>query len=383
MKRFVPRIGALTALLFVIGFVGAVPVGAAQTDDTARITIHNRICPEGFSGPDYYGACHDTAPNPGLPFSLSGPESASDTTDSSGNVTFASLTPGDYAVSGGVPGEFADVNYFCAEADALTIAYPFTETTTGITVSLPAGANIICDWYNTPINMSGLPTATPVAEAASLTVYAAICPAGYAGGSYFDDCFDNAADAGSVTYTLADAAGNPIDQTVGTDGHARFTSLIGGTYALSDSVPGDALDGRFVYCTFDGANPQTFALDYTENAITLSITAGQEVACDWYILPADLKGEPGPTATATATTVSAPTATPPVSGGGVVGLPNTGSGSVPAAVGRDVGMNGLLGLLAIGFLAGAGMLRQRCVQPAANAANIRTSRTDARRDARQ
>lgn len=381
MKRFVSRIGTLTALFFAIGIMSATPVGAAQTSDTARITIHNRICPEGFSGPDYYGACHDTAPNPGLPFSLSGPESSTDTTDSSGNVAFEGLIPGDYAISGGVPGEFADVNYFCAEADALTVVYPFTETMTGLTIALPAGADIICDWYNTPINMSGLPTATPVGEAASLTVYAAICPVGYMGSSYFDDCFENAADAGAVTYTLAEATGNPIDQPVGADGHARFMSLSGGTFSLSDSVPGDALDGRFVYCTIDGANPQTFALDYTENTINLSIAAGQDVVCDWYIVPANLKGEPAPTATATVVSVS--TATPTVSGGGVVGLPNTGSGSAPAAIGGGFGVNGLLGLLAIGFLTRVGMFWQRYVQPAANASKIRTSGTDARREARR
>lgn len=389
MKRSVPRVGVLTVLCFVLGIIGVTPVGAAQTDSTAQLTIHNRICPEGFSGPDYYGTCHDTAPNPGLPFFISGPETASATTNASGNVTFSALTAGDYAVSGGVPGEFADVNYFCAEADALTIPYPFTKTATGIAVSLPAGANIICDWYNTPINLSGLPTPAPVADPASLTVYAAICPAGYDGGSYFDDCFDNAADAGSVTFTLTEVdstslievAGTAIDVPVGNDGHARFDGLDAGTYALADSVPGDALDGRFVYCTFDGTNPETFTLDYTQNAIVFSVGTGQEVACDWYILPADLKGEPAPTATATA--APAPTATPGVTGGGVVGLPNTGSGGGPTAVGFGVGLIRFLVLLALGLLAGTAMIVQHRVQLAANAAKIRTSGTDARRDARQ
>ncbi len=379
MNRFISRVGVLAALLFTLGLISATPVGAAQTADTATITIHNRICPEGFSGPDYYGTCHDTAPNPGLPFFISGPESASATTDSSGNVTFTGLTPGDYAVSGGVPGEFASVNYFCAGADALTVAYPFTATATGITVALTAGANIICDWYNTPIDLSGLPTSTPVAAPASLSVYAAICPAGYDGGSYFDDCFDNAADAGSVTFTLVDAAGNQIDQPVGAGGHATFTTLSAGTYVLSDSVPGDALDGRFVYCTFNGANPQTFALAYTENAVTLTIAADQVVACDWYILPADLKGEPAPTAT----TAPVPTATPVVTGGGVIGLPNTGSGGGPTPAGSGAALIELLVLLALGVVASTAMVMRHRVQAAANPAKIRTSGTDARRDARQ
>lgn len=385
MNRFLLRFGVLVALVFALGLVGLAPIGATQADATARLTVHNRICPEGFSGPDYYGTCHDTAPNPGLPFSISGPDAAAATTDAGGNVTFADLTAGDYAVSGGVPGEFADVNYFCAEADALAVAYPFTETATGITVSLPAGADVICDWYNTPINLSGLPTPTPAptADLATLTVYAAICPAGYNGGSYFDDCFDNAADAGSVTFTLVDGAGTRLDQAVGADGRARFTSLSGGTYVLNDSVPGDALDGRFVYCTFDGASPQTFALGYTENAISLTLAAGQEVACDWYILPADLRGEPAPTVTATAAAAPKPTTTPSVTGGDVVGLPDTGSGGGPMPSGSGSGVAGFVVLFTLGSMTGAGMILQHRRQITVDAAKIPAARTPTRPDTRR
>ncbi|HEV2108717.1 MAG TPA: hypothetical protein VGR16_10685 [Thermomicrobiales bacterium] len=357
MGRAIVRLGVLFGLFLLLGTLGVTRTVAGQAEP-ARLTIHNRICPIGFSGPDYYGTCHDTPPDPGLPFTLSGPVLAEGITDPEGNITFAGLTPGDYAVSGGVPGEFATVNYFCASADTPSQAYPFTRTATGITVSLPAGADVICDWYNTPIDLSGRPT--PPIEPATLEVYAAICPVSYEGSSYFDDCFPNAASAGSVTFTLERPGGPSIDQPVGSDGHARFANLRPGTYTLSDSVPGDALDGRFVYCTFDGADPRTYALDHTENAISLTIDADERVACDWYILPADLRGEPVPTAT-------------PRPGSGVVVLPDTGTSAVAAPIAPVSAWFTVL--ISAGVLAGLVAVRWPGMQMIRRAAKIRVSGT--------
>jgi hypothetical protein len=357
MGRTIIRVGALVGFLLLLGTLGFTRGAIAQSESTAQLTIHNRICPLGFTGPDYYGVCHDTPPNPGLPFIVSGPSVAEGITEPNGNITFAGLTPGSYAVSGGVPGEFATANYFCASADTPSRAYPFTETATGITVSLPAGADVICDWYNTPIDLSGLPTPPPAP--ATLEVYAAICPADYKGSSYFHDCFENAASTGSVTYTLTESPGASIHQPIGGDGHARFTNIDPGTYVLSDSAPGDALEGRFVYCTFDGENPVTFALDNMQNAITLSIGAGQRVACDWYFLPADLLGEPQPTAT-------------PRPGGSVVVLPDTGA-HTPVATSVSAWF---LLLLASGMLAGLVSIRRSGMQNVRPAVKIQGYDTD-------
>lgn len=320
MERFAVSRGLVVAvIIFAVTLLGMASPGQARAaqSDGARLTIHNRICPAGFTGPDYYGTCHDTAPNPGLPFTLSGPEVGEATTDASGNVDFVGLTAGTYTVSGGVPGEFADVTYFCARRATPSVAFPFSVVPTGISVTLGATDDVVCDWYNSPIDLSGLPTATPPVEAATLTVYAAICPVDFTGESYFDECFDRSAEAASVVFLLSAGGVALTEQAVDDSGHARFNGVQPGTYILSDSVPGDFLDGRFVYCTFDGGNPVTYDLPYTENAIEITIRAGEAVACDWYIEPADQGVVP---------TATARPARPTATTGAVVGLPNTGSG---------------------------------------------------------
>jgi len=336
----------VAAALFGVAFPGQ--ADAAQAGG-AGLTIHNRICPTGFAGPDYYDTCHDTTPNPGLPFSLTGPEIGEATTDAAGNVDFVDLTPGTYTVSGGVPGEFADVTYFCARRATPAVAFPFTVVTTGISVTLAAGDDVVCDWYNSPIDLSGLPTptATAVAAPSTLTVLAAICPVDFTGTSYYDECFDRPANADSVVFTLFRANVAIAEEAVGDDGRARFNGVQAGTYLLTDSVPGDFLDGRFVYCTFDGANPVTYDLDYDENAIELTIPAGVDVACDWYIEPTD---QGAPTATAVApTAVTAPTATARPAGP-VVGLPNTGAGGTDVAASAAAGQTSVIWITMVAML---------------------------------
>ena len=374
MNRFAGSRGFILAVvLFAVTLLGVASLGqarAAQTDG-ARLTIHNRICPSGFTGPDFYGTCHDTAPNPGLPFSISGPEPGSGTTDANGDITFGGLIPGPYTVSGGVPGEFAEVTYFCARRATPSVAFPFSVVTTGISVTLADTDDVVCDWYNSPIDLSGLPTATPVVEAATLTVYAAICPVDFSGESYFDECFDRPAEAASVVFLLSAGGVALTEQAVGDDGHAQFNGVQAGTYLLSDSVPGDFLDGRFVYCTFDGGSPVTYDLPYTENAIEITIGAGQAVACDWYIEPADQGVTP--TATVAAPTATARPAGPTATTGAVVGLPNTGAGGALGSVASDglVSMWLTSAVLALFGTFGLIVAARRRVQPVVRGGTMR------------
>lgn len=125
---------------------------------TATLTIHNRLCPPGFPGPDYDAACHGTAAPAGLEFGVAGPDPATASTDEAGNTTFR-LAEGRYRVRGGVPGEFATLAVFCAPAARPGTPYPFTplrggprgpEDETGIELDLVGGGDVVCDWYNTP-----------------------------------------------------------------------------------------------------------------------------------------------------------------------------------------------------------------------------------------
>ena len=144
----------------------------ARGELPVALTIHNRLCPEGFSGPDYYGACHHTPAPAGLDFvalPVATDDAVEATTDAAGNVAF-DLMPGEYTVRGGVPGEFATLTVFCAAASAPGTEFPVTPVgggtrgpgdLTGIRIVLGAGEAVVCDWYNTPEGQRGEVTPTP------------------------------------------------------------------------------------------------------------------------------------------------------------------------------------------------------------------------------
>jgi len=124
----------------------------------ATLTIHIRLCPTGYAGSDFYPDCHGTPAPAGLEFTATGPTTATAATDASGNATFT-LAPGTYEVRGGVPGDFARLNLFCAPASAPGTPFPFTpllggvrgpNDPTGLRLALAAGDAVVCDWYNTP-----------------------------------------------------------------------------------------------------------------------------------------------------------------------------------------------------------------------------------------
>ncbi len=129
----------------------------------AALTIHNRLCPAGYAGSNHYRDCHDTPAPAGLEFTAVGATTVRATTDATGNAAF-SLAAGTYEVRGGVPGEFATLNLFCAPASAPGTPFPFTllrggvrgpNDPTGVRLSLAPGDAVICDWYNTPESQRG------------------------------------------------------------------------------------------------------------------------------------------------------------------------------------------------------------------------------------
>ena len=152
------RLGATFALVLVA--LGALLAPAADAGFTgATLTIHNRLCPRGYTGTNYYRDCHDRAAV-GMEFTLAGAQRASGTTDSEGNVSF-DLLSGAYRVRGGVPGDVATLRVYCSEANTSggRTPYPFRyirngvrgpNDPSGIRIELGAGDNVICDWYNIP-----------------------------------------------------------------------------------------------------------------------------------------------------------------------------------------------------------------------------------------
>lgn len=130
---------------------------------SATLTIHNRLCPEGYAGGAFYRDCHDTPAPAGLTFAAEGATTTTGATDAAGNVALT-LAPGAYTVRGGVPGEFARLTLFCAPAAAPGTRFPFSllgggtrgpDDPTGVRLTLAAGDAVICDWYDTPESQRG------------------------------------------------------------------------------------------------------------------------------------------------------------------------------------------------------------------------------------
>lgn len=306
---------------------GAQEVQAATTATTATLTIHNRLCPAGFTGTDFFGTCHGTPAPAGLDFTAEGPEVVSGFTDAAGNVVFSDLTPGTYAVRGGVPLDFAKLNIACTPAATPGVPYPFTplpaggaSATTGAQLNLAAGANIVCDFYNTPVPQG--PTT------AALTVRGRLCPTGYTGRNFFTDCA-KAVPAG-IQYSVAGPENATI--TVGANGNAVFADLTPGTYTVRGGVPGEF--ARLVVNCTSAVAPYP-AVPFTAlgggvrgpNDVTgaqLTLAAGANVVCSFYNIPENLSGA-SPSPKPSAAPSAAPSARPSVSP--VTSLPNTGAGT--------------------------------------------------------
>jgi hypothetical protein len=135
------------------------------------------------------------------------------------------------------------------------------------------------------------PTATPVPTPAAVAISSFICPVAYEGSDYAADCVDPASGVEfSVTENqtvvqtgLADAAGS-----------IAFADLPPGEYVLVAGVPGDFASSR-VRCL--NSADEDIARRHETNQIAVTLQSGDEITCNWYIVPDDARGEePTPTA---------------------------------------------------------------------------------------
>lgn len=163
----IAALGAALALMLAVLGAGFAPAAGAQHEEPvaaaqlarggASLTIHNRLCPEGYAGTNYFRDCHERSVGAGLEFSVRGQERMTRRTNVDGNVTFG-LEPGRYLVRGGVPGEFAATRVFCAPAAEPGTRFPFRALpgvrggadVGGIRIRLAPGDAVVCDWYNIP-----------------------------------------------------------------------------------------------------------------------------------------------------------------------------------------------------------------------------------------
>jgi LPXTG-motif cell wall-anchored protein len=137
-----------------IGAVG--PVGA-QDGDSASLTVHQRLCGEDYEGGSPFDECHDVLVGDSYEFTIDGPVNATAATDeATGNVTFDELDAGTYDVFGGVPGEFVVKEVYCSDiASGEAVALDVEAIANGVRVDVAAGAEVVCDVYEHPIDLSG------------------------------------------------------------------------------------------------------------------------------------------------------------------------------------------------------------------------------------
>jgi hypothetical protein len=128
-----------------------------------------------------------------------------------------------------------------------------------------------------------LPAQAPV-DGGSIEVVVRDCPAGYSGGaSEIPDRF--AADCreplSGITFTLAGADGETSART-DASGRVRIDDVAPGDYVLTNDIPGEDRGFR-VHCVnaILGGEAST-----ARNQFEILMTAGAQVRCDWYVIPA-------------------------------------------------------------------------------------------------
>ena len=138
------------------------------------------------------------------------------------------------------------------------------------------------------------PIATPVtaAERASITVSASLCPIAYAGG---DDIVDCAAPASGVEFSLISSDAGTVSTQVNDDGNVSFTGIEAGHYTLSAERTAAFASSR-IRCRNPSGDVLTARTE--KNQIAMLLAAGDEVACTWYLVPAETQGETPPDSTA-------------------------------------------------------------------------------------
>lgn len=150
--RLISSIVPLIALVFAMSGAVAPQAGLAQegtpVQATGTIEVHARSCEDVPA--DWFAECHDDV-SPDTPVTATNTETGEivdGTTDQDGTVVLE-VSPGTWQIAG-PPGEFLKDSFlYCSYSDApgQDIGHP---------VVIEAGANVVCDLYFVPDNLSGL-----------------------------------------------------------------------------------------------------------------------------------------------------------------------------------------------------------------------------------
>jgi hypothetical protein len=363
-------------LLFAIGGTAGVATatpedgedGPPEASELVSIEVHVSACEPGYTGTDFYADCHSHgAPNVTVTLSSTdGNVSASSTTevtaeDTPGIATFGELPPGEYVITIDIPGDVAAFESYCSADNGATAVPLAPEDSNQSTATFAAGQAVVCDWYAIPFDQGPPETPAPTepsetpepSKSAQISLEVRACNAGFdaegAGSAdFFAACPELIADVG---FTLIAESGAERSARTDAGGAVTFADLTPGFYSLGSDVPGH--DARAsLFCSAYGVG--IYEKDVNDSGFTtFADLESEQISCDWYIVPLDLRGDGDSSVTPTPTpapTITTTTTKSDSNGESVTTLPRTGSGIRGVAAQNDLGWPasgvafGLLGL---------------------------------------
>jgi hypothetical protein len=114
----------------------------------SNLTIHNRFCPIGYAGSNFFQDCHDDVGVAFISYTMNGPENAMAMLDV-GDATFTWLTPGLYNLSSDLS---LPARMICSAFDHAGSPFMDVSVPSGgpVALELNPGRDIVCDWFVFP-----------------------------------------------------------------------------------------------------------------------------------------------------------------------------------------------------------------------------------------
>jgi hypothetical protein len=369
--RMMAILGLALGLLMANGsVVTATPEGGAdgppEESQLFSIEVHVSACEPGYAGTDFYADCHHRgSPNVTVTLaSTDGNVSASDTTEVTadqgpGIATFGELPPGEYVITIDIPGDVADFESYCSADNGDTAVPLVPEDTNQSNATFTAGQAVVCDWYAIPFDQG--PPENPEnpenPESAEISLEVRACDVEFDSGGagsadFFAACPELTANVGFI---LTAESGTERSARTDDAGAVTFADLSRGFYSLGSDVPGHDAEA-YLFCAADGGD--IYEKDVNDSGFTtFADLNGESIACDWYIVPFDLRGSDSGESPVTPAPTTAPSRVDSDEET-VTTLPRTGAGAPAAGDARGwlpLAMAlGLLGFTSVALRWGAG-----------------------------
>jgi len=135
------------------------PSAAPSDAGSSAAAVQVYICPTDYTGDDYLTDCEPTdtqipvSINPGTTYDES--QAVSALTEVDGFVTFEGLTPGEYTLALGVPGDFASFYYACFDVTFGSEVFVKSGDTNTLSFIIEQGGDLSCRWYVIPEDARG------------------------------------------------------------------------------------------------------------------------------------------------------------------------------------------------------------------------------------